>query len=74
MGDIVRGNTIVIEQIPLSFVFHDAMMGCPTDYRVKDNALIGEWSVRVVTDGIAEEMTVTCRIREIVLPVIFVHP
>jgi hypothetical protein len=64
----------VVAQIPLSFVLYDRVMGCPTYDGIEDNALIAEWSIGVVANSIAEEMAITCRIREIVLTIILVHP
>ena len=74
MGDIVRGHTVVVEEEPLVLKLHDRMMGRPTNNRIENHALIGEGSVRIVTDSIAEHVAVTSRVREIILTIILVHP
>lgn len=58
VSDVVRGNTIVMEQVPLSLVLHDTMVGCPTNNRFKNDALIGEWAVRIVAYGVAQQVAV----------------
>ena len=63
-----------MEQIPLSLVLTDAMMGCPTYYRLQDNTLISKWSIRIITYCIAEIMSITCRVAEVILALILVHP
>ena len=63
-----------MEKIPLAVYLNDGMMGGPTDHRSEDHALIYEWAVRVVADGITEEMGVACGIGEIILSVILMHP
>ena len=74
VGDVVGRYTVVIEQIPLSLILYDAVVSGPTNNRIQDDTLIGEWSIRIVTDGIAEEVAITSRITEIVLAVVLVHP
>ena len=74
MRDVVGGNAVVIEQEPLALVLDDAVMGCPAHNGIEEHTLIGERSVRIVADGIAEEMTVASRIAEIVLAIILMHP
>lgn len=64
----------MIEQEPLTLVLYNAVMGCPTHNGIEDNALIGEWTVRIITDSIAKHVAVTSRIAEIVLSIILVHP
>ena len=60
MGYIVRGHAVMIQQIPLALEFYNRVVGCPTYYRLQNNALIGEGAVRIVACGVAEQMTVTC--------------
>jgi hypothetical protein len=74
MSDVLRRHTVMIAQIPLPLILYDRVMSGPTYYRVEYHTLITEWSVRRVTNGIAEIMTVTCRVREIVLTIILMHP
>ena len=74
MGDIVRGYTVVIAQIPLTLILDNRVVGGPTYDGVEDDALIAERSVGIVTDGVAEEVAVAGRVREIVLAIVFVHP
>ena len=69
-----RGHRIVVEEIPLAIVFENGVMCGPSYYRSKYHALIGERSVRIVAHCIAKQVGVACGIREIILPVVFVHP
>ena len=50
------------------------MVSGPTYHRIEDHTLITERSVRRITNGIAEIVAVTSRVREIVLTIILVHP
>ena len=43
--NIVRGNTVMIEEEPLALVLYDRVMGCPAYNRIQDHALISERSV-----------------------------
>ena len=74
VGDVVRRNAVMIEEIPLSLVLNDAVVGCPTNNRIEDNSLIGERTVWVVTRGVAQEVAVASRVREVVLAVVLMHP
>lgn len=56
---VVRWNAIVMEQIPLAFVLGNSVVSGPAHNRSKNHTLIGEWSVRIVTDCIAKEVAVT---------------
>ena len=58
MGNVVRGNAVVIQQIPLTLKLHYAVMGSPTHYRLQDNTLISEGAVRIVARSVAEQMAV----------------
>ena len=69
-----RRYTVVVEEIPLALILENGMVGSPTDNRSEDDALVGEWTIRIVTYGIAQEVTVTGRIAEIVFAVVLVHP
>ena len=64
----------MVEEIPLAFVLGDGVVSGPANDRSEDHALIGERSVRIVTNGIAEEVAVACRVGEVVLTVVLVHP
>ena len=48
----------MVEQIPLAFVFGYAVVGGPTDYRLKNNTLKGERAIRIITYSITKQMTV----------------
>ena len=74
MRDVIGRNAVVIEQEPLALVLDDAVMGSPAHNGIEEHTLIGERSVGVVSDGIAEEVAVTCGIAEIVLAIVLVHP
>ena len=50
----------MVEEIPLALELDDGMVGCPANDRSKDLALIGEWTIRIVTYCIAEEVRVAC--------------
>ena len=63
-----------MEQIPLSLVLTDTMMGCPTYYRFQDDALVSERTIRIITYCIAEIMSITGRVAEVILALILVHP
>ena len=52
----------MIAGVPLPLVFYDRVVGGPSYDGIKDDALIAEWSVGVVTNGVAEEMAVAGRI------------
>ena len=62
VGDIVRGNAVVIEQIPLSLVLHNRVMGGPAYNGLKDDTLIGERTVRIITNSVAQEVAITSRV------------
>ena len=74
MGDVVRGNAVVVEQIPLTLELHDAVVGSPTHDGVEQHTLIGEGTVRIISNGLAEEVAVARRVREVVLTVVLMHP
>ena len=74
MSDIVRRYTVVIEQEPLALILYDRVMGSPSNNRIKDNALIGKWSIRIIADSIAKHVAIAGRITEIILPLILMHP
>ena len=64
----------MIEQEPLALVLHDTMMGRPAYDRVEDDTLIGEGTIGIVADGIAEEVTVARRVAEVILSIVLMHP
>ena len=64
----------MMEEIPLSLVLADTVVSRPTYYWFQDNALIGEWSVWIVTYRIAEIMAIACRVAEVILAFVLVHP
>jgi len=66
--------TIVMEQIPLTLIFTDTVMCCPTYNRLQKFVLVNERSVWVISYGITQEMTVARGIREIILSLVFMHP
>lgn len=73
-GLAARGDTVVVEEIPLAIIFDDAVVSGPAHNGCQDNSLIGEGPVGIVADCIAEEMAVAGGIREIILSIVFVHP
>ena len=56
-----------MEEIPLSLILADTVMGCPTYYRLQNNALVSERTIRIITYSIAEIMGITCRVAEVIL-------
>ena len=64
----------MIAKIPLPLELYDAVMGCPAYDRIEDDALIGERSIGVVADGIAEEVAVAGGVGEVVLAIVLMHP
>ena len=48
-----------MEEIPLALILDDGVMSGPAYYWSKDNTLIGEWAIRIVTYSIAEQVRVT---------------
>ena len=74
MCDVVGRNAVVIEQEPLALILYDAVMGGPAYDGIEDDALISERTVGIVADGIAEEVAVNCRIAEIEIATVLVHP
>ena len=67
-------HTVVMEQIPFAPVFHNGVVGSPAYYRSQDYSLIGERTIRTVTDGVAQAVGITGRVGEVILSVILVHP
>ena len=66
--------TVMVEQIPFSPVFYDRMMRRPSDDRFHDASPVCKRSHRVVRCRIDDIMCRPCRIRQIIFPLIFVHP
>ena len=71
MGDVVAGHAVVIAEIPLAFIFYDVVVGGPSYSGIENDTLIGERSVGIVTNGIAEEVAVARGVGEIILAVVF---
>ena len=71
---VIGRHTVVVEQIPLSFVFCNAVVSSPSDDGFEDDTLVGERSVGIVAHCVAEEMRIARRVREIILAVLLVHP
>ena len=62
MRNVVRRHAVVVEQVPLSLVLYNRVVGGPAYNGVKDNTLIGERSVGVVTRSVAQEVAVAGRV------------
>ena len=69
-----RRDRVMMEEIPLALILKNGMMGCPAHYWSEDNTLVGEWSVRIVAYGIAKEVAISGGVREIVFPIVLMHP
>lgn len=67
-------HTVVVEQIPFSFILYNGMVRGPTHYRSEDDTLIGERSVRIVADGVTQAVRIAGGVGEIIFAVVFVHP
>ena len=63
-----------MEQIPLTLILADTVMGCPTYHRLQNNALVSERTIRIITYSIAEIMGITGRVTEVILALVLVHP
>src|SRR5690554_1046004 len=74
MGFAAGHFAVVIKQIPLAFEFYDGMVIGPAKHRLKNNSLISEWTIRVITNAISDIVRVTGRPGEVIFAVIFVHP
>ena len=55
-----------MEEIPVAFVFHNAVVRGPSYHGVENHATIGEWPVWRGARGITEQMSVTGRVREVI--------
>src|SRR4051812_20638196 len=64
----------MIEEIPFSFKFNYGVVVGPTNHGIENYALVGEWSIWIVTNRVANKMSVTRRVREIIFAIVFVHP
>ena len=53
---------VVVEEIPLTLELYDRMVSGPSHNRIEYHTLIGERSVRIVANTIAEVVGVTSRI------------
>jgi hypothetical protein len=74
MGNVIRGYAVVVAEIPLTFELYDGVVGGPTYDGVEDDTFIGKWSIGIVANSIAKQVAVTCRVGEIILSIVFVHP
>lgn len=66
--------TIMVEEIPLTLILCYAVVGCPSYDRLKQFVLKSEWSIRIVSDSVTQQMAIARAVREIVLAVHLVHP
>ena len=64
----------MIKQVPLSAIFHDTVMGGPSYNGIEDDTLVSEGTIGRISDGITEEVSITCGVREIIFALIFMHP
>ena len=64
----------MMEEIPLSLVLTDAMMSGPTYNWLQDDTFVGERTVWIVTYRITEIMAIACRVAEVILALLLVHP
>ena len=69
-----RRDRVMMEEIPLALILKNGMMGCPAHYWSEDHTLVGEWSVRIVANTIAKEVAISGGVREIVFPIVLMHP
>ena len=64
----------MMEEIPLAIVLGNGVVSGPANYGGEYHALIGERAVGIVAGGVAQEMAVAGRVREVILAVVLVHP
>ena len=64
----------MMEEIPFTLVFDDAVVCGPANDGSKDHALEGEGAVGIIANGVAQQMAVAGGIGEIVLAIVFVDP
>ena len=74
VSDVVGRHTVVVEEPPAAFVTDNAVMRGPTDYGLQELALEAERTVRIVTNGHAKQVAVTCGISKVVATIGLVHP
>ena len=55
----LRRLAVVVEEIPLALILHDAVMGGPSLDRSEDDALVNEWSIRLIAYSVAKEVGIT---------------
>ena len=51
---------IMIKEVPLAFKLHDRVVVGPALYRIQDHALIGKWTIRIVTCGVSDVVGISC--------------
>ena len=49
----------MMEEPPATLITSNAVVGCPSDYGLQEFALEAEGAVGVITNGKAEEVTIT---------------
>ena len=64
----------MMEEVGMSVVLEDAVVGGPADDGLEEFATVVEGAVGVVADGIAEEVGVAGAPGEDVFSVLFMHP
>ena len=64
---------VVVKQIPLSLVLHDGMVVGPAVHGLQDHSPVREWSQGIVARAILD-LPAAGRIRQVIRPVVFVHP
>ena len=64
----------MVEKIPFSFKFSNGVMRSPSYYWRKNYSLIDERTIGIISNGIAQEMSIPGRVREVILTLVFVHP
>lgn len=63
-----------MEEIPTAIELGDGAMSCPADDRLEKDTAKEEWTVGIVTYGVAHEMCVAGRVSEVVATFILMHP
>ena len=72
--DALGRHAVVMEKPPFAFELHYTMESGPAYHRSKNLSLVSERSIRIVSDSIADTMSIAGRVAEIILSVVLVEP
>ena len=72
--DSLGRHAVVMEKPPFTFELHDTVVSGPAYHRSKNLSLVSERSIRIVSDSIADTVSIAGRVAEIILSVVLVEP